>query len=226
MMPNDTFSLMGVYGGTFDPVHFGHLRIAEELAEILRLDEVRFLPAGHPRLRSDPEGSQHHRKTMLHEAIRDNRRFLLDDREFKRSGESYSVVSLRELRNEFVEKSTAFCFIMGADAFLKLPDWYQWRELFELSHLVIVDRPGQVSVVDRVCLPPVLKEECFNRWTDDPNVLRSVQSGHVFTTETTLLDISATMIRACIAAGKSARYLLPDNVLDYIGIHHVYREGR
>lgn len=225
-MSNDSFSLIGVYGGTFDPIHFGHLRVAEELVEILQLNEVRFLPAGRPRLRNEPEGSQHHRKAMLYEAIRGNGRFLLDDREFSRSGESYSVVSLRELRNEFVEKKTAFCFIMGADAFLKLPDWYLWRELFELSHLVIVDRPGHVSVVDQTCLPPVLKEECFNRWTVDADVLRTVQSGHVFTTETTLLDISATMIRACIAAGKSARYLLPDNVLDYIGTHHVYREGK
>ncbi|SDY77189.1 nicotinate-nucleotide adenylyltransferase [Nitrosomonas sp. Nm58] len=221
-MSNNTFSLIGVYGGTFDPVHFGHLRIAEELVEILQLDEMRFLPAGRPRLRNEPVASQYHRMTMLQRAIHDNGRFLLDDREIRRSGESHSVESLRELRDEFAGKKTAFCFIMGIDAFLKLPNWYLWRELFELSHLVIVNRPGHVSLASQACLPLKLKDEYLSRWVGDVSMLRSAQSGFIFTTATTLLDISATTIRTCIAAGKSARYLLPDIVLNYIGTHHVY----
>lgn len=225
-MPNNAFSLIGIYGGTFDPVHFGHLRIAEELVEILQLYELRFLPAGRPRLRNEPAASQYHRMAMLQEAIHGNEKFLLDDREINRPGESSSVESLRELRNEFTGKKIAFCFIMGVDAFLKLPDWYHWHELFRLCHLVIVNRPGHTSLANQTCLPPKLKNECLSRWTDDVNTLRSSPSGLVFTTVTTLLDISATAIRAYIAAGKSARYLLPDNVLNYIDIHHVYREGK
>lgn len=221
-MSNDTFSLLGIYGGTFDPVHFGHLRVAEELAEILQLDKVRFLPAGCPRLRNQPVASPYHRKVMLQEAIGNNGRFVLDDREIRRAGVSYSVESLRELRDEFAGKKTAFCFIMGVDAFLKLSDWHRWRELFKLSHLVVVNRPGHISLANHACLPQNLKDECLERWTDDVNTLRCAPSGLVFTTTTTLLDISATTIRACIAAGKSARYLLPDNVLNYIDIHHVY----
>ncbi|MCO6428518.1 nicotinate-nucleotide adenylyltransferase [Nitrosomonas communis] len=220
------FPLIGIYGGTFDPIHFGHLRVAEELVEILRLDEVRFLPAGCPRLRNKPVASQHHRMAMLQEAIHDNGRFRLDDREIRRSGESYSVESLRELRDEFIGKKTAFCFIIGIDAFMKLSSWYLWRELFELTHFVIVNRPGHASVVNQAILPPELKNECLGRWTHDVEMLRSTQSGHIFTAMTTLLDISATTIRACIAAKKSARYLLPDTVLNYIGIHHVYHEEK
>lgn len=225
-MPKNTFMLVGIYGGTFDPVHFGHLRIAEELVEILQLSELRFLPAGRPRLRNEPAASPSHRMVMLQEAICDNERFLLDDREIKRPGESYSVESLRELRDEFLGKNTAFCFIMGVDAFLKLPHWYHWQELFALSHLVVVNRPGHVSLASQMRLPPELKDVCRDRWTDDVNALRSVHSGLVFTAVTTLLDISATAIRTCIAAGKSARYLLPDNVLNYIGTHHIYREEK
>lgn len=225
-MPKGTFVLAGIYGGTFDPIHYGHLRIAEELVEILQLNELRFLPAGRPRLRGMPVASQHHRVAMLQKAIRDNQKFLLDDRETKRSGESYSVVSLRELTNEFLEKNTAFCFIMGIDAFLKLPNWYHWRELFELCHLIIVNRPGYAALANQNCLPSELKDACLDRWTEDINALRSARSGLVFIAETTLLDISATAIRACIVSGKSARYLLPDNVLNYIDTHHVYREEK
>lgn len=226
MMSKDNFALVGIYGGTFDPIHYGHLRVAEELVEILQLNELRFLPAGHPRLRAKPEASQHHRVVMLQEAIRDNQKFLMDDRETKRSEESYSVVSLCELRNEFLGKNTAFCFIMGIDAFLKLPNWYQWRELFELCHLIIVNRPGYAALANQDCLSSELKDACLDRWTEDINALRCAQSGLVFTAETTLLDISATTIRACIVSGKSARYLLPDNVLNYIGTHYVYREEK
>ncbi|SDW58055.1 nicotinate-nucleotide adenylyltransferase [Nitrosomonas communis] len=221
-MSDETFSLIGIYGGTFDPVHFGHLRVAEELIGILQLDEIRFVPAGNPRLRNEPIASQHHRKIMLYEAIRDNKKFFLDDRELRRSGESYSVESLRELKEEFKGKKVAFCFIIGIDAFLKLPNWHLWRELFGLSHLVIVNRPGHISFEHQACLPPKLQEACSDRWTDDVNALKHVSSGFVFTAVTTLLDISSTTIRAYIAAEKSARYLLPDNVLNYIGTHHVY----
>ena len=225
-MSESAFGLVGIYGGTFDPVHFGHLRIAEELVEILHLSELRFLPAGQPRLRHQPLASSFHRSLMLREAIRDNDKFLLDDREVNRVGESYSVESLYELKNEFKGKQIALCFILGMDAFLKLPDWYQWRELFELCHLVVVNRPGHVAVIDQKGLPPELRIECLHRWTDNAKKLQTISSGYVFTAATTLLDISATAIRGCIAKGKSARYLLPEQVLDYIRVHHIYCEGK
>ncbi|MDP1557443.1 MAG: nicotinate-nucleotide adenylyltransferase [Nitrosomonas sp.] len=216
-----SLSLVGIYGGTFDPVHYGHLRIAEELNEAIGFHELRFLPSGSPCLRNAPGASRIHRVDMLQAAIQDNNKFILDAREINRADESYSVISLRELRHEIGENS-ALCFIMGADVFLKLAEWYCWHEIFELCHIVIVDRPGYLSIKNNYNLSPELKENFFSRQVGEVNELKNLASGLIYVAATTLLDISATTIRAKILAGKSTRYLMPDVVLEYIKSNHLY----
>ena len=213
--------LVGIYGGTFDPVHYGHLRVAEELVDTIGFDRFYFVPAGEPRLRDGPVASKQHRARMIALSIQNNARFSLDDRETKRSGMSVTVETLREYHTEY-GGNTAFCFIMGVDTFLKINYWYLWQELFQLCHLVIVDRPGSMGIIDRRDFPQDIKQACVSRWTDDPSDLTRQLNGKVYIAQTTLLDISATRIRSLIAADKSVRYLLPDVVLDYIKTQHLY----
>lgn len=222
--PED-FSLIGIYGGTFDPVHCGHLRIAEELTDILQLHQLYFLPAGQPRLRNAPVASSQHRVAMLREAIRDNPRFTLDDREIQRAGETYSVESLREIRRERNDNER-ICFIIGSDAFSKLPGWHHWHELFELCHLVVTARPGYSLHADQSALSDELQQACRHRWTTEISALKNSASGLIFIASTILLDISSTRIRTLLGAEKSIRYLLPDNVLRYVSDHHLYAGGK
>lgn len=220
---------VGVFGGTFDPVHYGHLRIAEEIAELAGLREMRFVPAGIPRLRRGPEASLEHRVEMVRLAIEGNSRFILDEREVIRGGVSYSVDTLRELRQE-LGKDAVLCLVTGADAFIRLAEWHRWRELFELCHFIIAARPGHLlSTEDRVssgALPQELEAECRDRWTASAESLKYASGGLIFTAQTTLLDISATAVRARVASGKSIRYLVPEGTRDYIAANDLYREQR
>jgi nicotinate-nucleotide adenylyltransferase len=217
--------LTGIFGGTFDPIHSGHMRVAAEIAEMTRLEERRIVPAAVPRLRLPPIASIQHRVAMIRLAIQGNSRFILDEREAKRRGASYSIDSLGELKQELGE-SVILCFVLGADAFMKLPEWHSWRELFGLCHFIIAARPGHALITDPDVLPLALKEECAQRWVSDAGALKRLPCGLIFIAPTTLLDISATRIRACVAAGKSIRYLLPDAARDYIAANHLYSEER
>lgn len=214
-------SLIGILGGTFDPIHYGHLRVAEEIVEMVNLHEMRFIPAGVPYLRHIPIASPQHRAAMVRAAIQNNPRFILDEREIHRPGPSYSVESLRELKQEMGENATLY-FVIGADAFMKLAGWRSWRELFGLCHFIIAARPGHALATNHGILPQELGEECLHRWVSSADDLKCAPSGLIFVAPTTLLDISATAIRARIAAKTSVRYLLPDAVLDYIETNHLY----
>lgn len=216
------YSLIGIYGGTFDPIHYGHLRIAEELVENLQLDELHFLPAGQPRLRDQPLASRHQRSVMLTKAIKNNSKFRLDVREVRESGETYSVETLKKLNQEYAERRIAFCFIVGADAFIKLPNWYHWCDLFDLCHLIVVNRPGFDLIHKQADLPHTLARECRDRWIDQVELLKQRASGFIYCAATTPSAISATVIRHAILTGKSIRYLLPDSVINYIYRYHVY----
>ena len=220
-MPRFESSFIGILGGTFDPIHYGHLRIAEEVVETISLREMRFVPAGMPRLRSAPVASPQHRAAMVHAAIQNNPRFVLDGREARRPGPSYSVESLRELRQE-MGKNVTLCFVMGADAFMRLAEWHSWRELFKLCHIIITARPGHALATNHDVLPQELREECAQRWVSSAGSLEGASNGLIYVAPTTLLDISATAIRTRISAKSSVRYLLPDAVLDYIETNHLY----
>ncbi|MCB1934578.1 MAG: nicotinate-nucleotide adenylyltransferase [Nitrosomonas sp.] len=214
-------TLIGIYGGTFDPIHYGHLRVAEELADNIGFDRFYFVPAGEPRLREVPAASKDQRCEMVRLAIADNPVFRLDEREIKRQGVSTTVESLQEYHAEFKGRAT-LCFVMGADTFVKLHHWRHWHKLFELCHLIIVDRPGSLVMKDQQRLPEEIRQACVSRWVARSSDLTRCSSGMIYVAQTTLLDISATNIRALVAAGRSIRYLLHESVADFIKTHHLY----
>lgn len=213
---------IGVLGGTFDPIHFAHLRLAEELAEDIGLSSVRFLPTGAPPHRSTPRASGAHRLEMVRLAITGNARFEADAREIRRAGVCYSFDTLSELRAEFGARS--LCLLMGSDAFVALTTWHRWEELFDLAHIVVAHRPGFSMRELQSSLPEPLRKIYFQRQATSTGILRRDSAGAIYTREITALDIAATPIRALLAGAGSARYLVPDAVLDYIERNRLYKE--
>ena len=207
---------IGIFGGTFDPVHYGHLRLAEEMAEELGLNEVRFIPAGQPPLRNTPRTQAHHRLEMVRRAIAGNPRFVVDEREVRAARVSYTVDTLIELRDDLGAQQPLY-LLLGADAFLGLPGWHEWQRLFDLAHIVVAQRPGS-HVTD--AMPDALQREVQSRRAGK-DVLAGA-AGSVRLLEMTPLAISATSLRSALAQQFSVRYLLPDAVLDYIQQHQLY----
>jgi nicotinate-nucleotide adenylyltransferase len=205
-------------GGTFDPIHYGHLRLAEEMAEGLGLERVLFIPAGQPPHRGAPRTAASHRLEMVRRAIAGNPRFVLDAREVESPRPSYTVDTLTALRVELGDAQPLW-LLLGADAFLGLPDWHEWQRLFGLAHLVVAARPGARPMQSDV-MPEALKNELSQRAAADTPA--AAPAGSVLLRQMTPLDISATAIRDILARHGSARYLLPDTVLDYIHEHQLY----
>lgn len=212
---------LGILGGTFDPIHYGHLRLALEVAETVGLEEVRFLPAGAPWHRARPHASAAHRLEMVRLACADNRLFEVDGREAERLAPGYTVDTLTELRAE-LGAARPFCLILGADAFLGLAGWHRWEALFDLAHIVVARRPGFPALDGPGALPGPLEDVFRARRSENPAPLRTTPAGRIFVQTITALDISATRIRADLAAGRSPRYLLPDSVLDYLRRNRLY----
>lgn len=213
--------LIGIYGGTFDPIHYGHLRIAEELCDAIGFQKISFVPSGAPRLRSKPVASRDHRAAMAHLAIQDNPRFELDEREINRPGITATVQTLREYKRELGDNA-ALCFILGIDAFAKIEQWTEWLELFDLCHFIIVARPGYASLSETQQLSAIAQQEFSTRHIVNISDLAFQSGGFIYTAQTSMLEISASQIRALHSAGKSIRYLLPENVLDYIKSNRLY----
>ena len=159
-MITDQPSLVGIYGGTFDPIHYGHLRVAEELADEVNFQQIIFVPSGTPRLRNTPLGSRDQRAEMVRVAIQDNPHFTVDEREIHRPGVTATVESLREFQSESIP-NRILCFIVGIDTFIHINHWIQWRELFNLCHLVVVARPGYGSISDNQKWYLEANSECF-----------------------------------------------------------------
>jgi nicotinate-nucleotide adenylyltransferase len=209
-------SPIGIFGGTFDPIHFGHLRTAFELLQALRLSEMRFMPAGNPPHREMPIASAELRLAMVQAAVEGQPGFTVDDREVRREGPSYSVDTLSALRADFPQRS--LCLIVGMDAFLGLPKWRQWRELLELAHLVVAHRPGW-----RAPSMGPLGELLVDRGTGRINDLHEARAGCIYIHAVTQLEISSTELRKLIAAGRDPRYLIPDAVRAVIETSGCYR---
>lgn len=209
---------IGIFGGTFDPIHFGHLRLAEEMAEAIGLSQVRFIPAGQPPHRGVPRTAATHRLEMVRRAIAGNPRFEVDAREVRCPDPSYTVDTLTVLRAELGNEQPLW-LLLGADAFLGLPSWHQWRQLFTLANIAVAARPG-AQLMQPDGLPEDLKHELSQRQV--PAGSATGPAGSVLLQQMTALDISATRIRATLARQDSARYLLPDAVLDYIHQHQLY----
>lgn len=212
---------LGILGGTFDPVHIGHLRLGEELAEALGLAEVRFVPSGRPPHRVAPQATAGHRLAMVRLALAGNARFVLDDREARRDGPCYTFDTLNELRAER-GPDVPLVFLLGADAFIGLSGWHRWQELFELAHLAVAHRPGFPPERWAEHMPAALAREFAARRAGMPAGVQEQAAGHIVVVPVTALDISASGIRERLAAHASVRYLLPDPVIDYIEKHHLY----
>lgn len=212
---------IGILGGTFDPVHYGHLRLAQEVGEGLKLQEVRFVPSGTPPHRTAPRISAVERLAMVRLAVRDNPLFTVDERETRRSGPGYTVDTLTELRQE-IGATRPVCLLVGADAFLDFATWSRWHELFTLSHIVVAHRPGFPVDTWQDRMPQPLAREYASRTLRQPLAVHLAPAGGIVIIPIAALDISATMIRDCIRAGASPRYLLPDSVLDYIQTKQLY----
>lgn len=214
---------LGVFGGTFDPPHVGHLRLAEEAADGLRLAAVRWIPAGRPALRRTPRASAAQRLAMVRLAVADNPRFEVDGAEVESDSPSYTVPTLERLvAAEDAGARRSLVLILGADAFGGLPAWHRWRELFDLAHIAVAHRPG--SPLELGHLAPPLAEACSGRLVNDPAALAGCRAGFVTRLETTALDVSATGVRTRLAAGASVRYLLTDAVLDHVRRERLYLE--
>ncbi|OZB80589.1 MAG: nicotinic acid mononucleotide adenylyltransferase [Halothiobacillus sp. 13-55-253] len=187
--------LLGILGGTFDPIHLGHLRLAEEVSEALDLAAVHFVPSAVPPHRPQPS---------LGAAIADHPGFIADGRELERAGVSYTVDTLKSFAAEFPERHRVL--ILGMDAFNGLPQWHRWQELFDWAHIAVANRPGAAATGEAAAL---LVERRLQ-----PEQLARQRSGGVVALEITRLDISATAIRAALDAGRSVRYLVPDCLLN------------
>ena len=213
---------IGLFGGTFDPIHYGHLRLAEEIIETAKLAEVRFVPSGTPPHRSRPGADPHHRVEMARLAITGNPRFSVDDRETRRTGPGYTYDTLTELRAELgAQRSIAL--LLGADAFLDLATWHRWRQLFDLAHIVVAYRPGFPIDTWQARMPEPLAHEYAARHMQQPLAVHLAPAGGIAAVSMTGLDISATFVRTAVRARASARYLLPDAVLNYIEANGLYR---
>ena len=200
---------IGIFGGTFDPIHYGHLRTAFELLQALHLEEVRFVPCGDPPHRGLTFAPAALRLDMVRLATRDEPGFVVDDRELHREGPSYSIDTLASLRAEFPRHS--LCLITGMDAFLGLPTWHRWEEILEFAHIVVAHRPGWRAPGDGA-LGSLLEE----RRTRSPAELHGSARGLIVVHEVTQLEIASTEIRSLVAGGYDPRYLMPDSVRDAI----------
>ena len=204
-----------LYGGTFDPVHYGHLRTAIDVQQAIGIERIHLLPCHIPPHRDQPVASPEQRLQLLKLAVQDQPALAVDERELRRGGPSYMVDTLRSLREEVGEQPV--CLVLGMDAFLDLESWHQWQFITELAHLLVMQRPGS-----RWPQTGALADMLIKGRTDDCQTLYAQSAGLICGVQVTQLDISASRIRALLVAGKSPRYLLPDTVLDYILKHNWY----
>ena len=206
--------MIGIIGGTFDPIHFGHLRPALEIAENIKLDEVRFIPSATPPHRWQPEATGQQRLDMVALAIKDADKLVLDDREYQRKGASYTVDTLQSIRDEIGEDK-ALCMILGMDAFKSFTQWHEWQKILTLCHIVISSRPNyDDSEIDTWMKDRVVK---------DSALLSKLPAGKLYFSKVIQLDISATFIREQIKTGSSPRYLTPADVVEYLDKHSLYQ---
>jgi len=207
---------IGVLGGTFDPVHIGHLRGALEVTEALKLDELRMVPSARPPHRDKPQVSAEHRLAMVRAAVHGLTPLTVDDRELRRDKPSYTLDTLESMRAELA-KDDQLILLLGWDAFCGLPSWHRWEELLQHCHIVVLQRP------DADAEPPdALRNLVAARSVSDPQALKG-PGGQITFVWQAPLAVSATQIRQLLASGKSVRFLVPDAVLAYIEAHGLYR---
>jgi nicotinate-nucleotide adenylyltransferase len=207
--------VIGIFGGTFDPIHYGHLRPAVEVQQGLGLAQVRFVPLAEPVHRQRPTASAELRLAMVRAAIAGVPGFIADDREIRRQGGSYTLDTLQELASE--HPGTRLCLCVGGDAFAEFLTWHRPLAILELAHLIVMGRPGPAQRQRRD-----LEELARSRSVRSAEELRRIRAGCIYFQTVTQLDISATAIRALIAEHRDARFLLPNDVIEIILRHRLY----
>ncbi|HEY1992626.1 MAG TPA: nicotinate-nucleotide adenylyltransferase [Gammaproteobacteria bacterium] len=208
---------IGIFGGSFDPVHYGHLRPALEVLEALSLDHMLFVPSGQPPHREASQAPAATRLAMLQAAVADEPRFQVDQRELKGATPSYTFDTLDGLRRE--HPRDRLVLMVGLDAFLGFTTWHRWREILDLAHIVVAHRPG--SALDAHGEIAMLVQE---REVDDAQALLQREAGHIMLQAVTQLEISSSRVRELLARGADVRYLVPEAVRRLIQDSHCYAE--
>lgn len=209
---------VAIFGGTFDPVHNGHLRSAIEIKEGLGVDELRLMPSHRPPLRGAPGAESRQRLAMVVAAVNGQSGLRVDDRELRRDGPSYTVDTLRDLRAE-LGAAVSLTVVMGSDAFNQLHRWQDWQSLFSLANVLLLHRADYPLAADATVTAFVEA-----RRVADASELTAVSAGGFYELGLIQLPISATDIRQRLASGKSISYLVPDVVADYIAEHGLYTQ--
>jgi len=204
---------IGILGGTFDPIHYGHLRPALEVADKLALSYIRLIPNAIPPHRAQPLAAADQRLTMLQLAIENNLQFKVDDRELTREGISYTFDTLASLRQDY--PTTALYLLLGSDAFLHIQTWHRWQELLDLVHIVVMQRPGELPEMNQNTR---IWYQQHLACSEDMNLL----SGKIWLVSVTQLMISSTAIRSMIAQNQSTQFLLPDPVACFVRQNKIY----
>jgi nicotinate-nucleotide adenylyltransferase len=205
--------MVGVFGGTFDPIHVGHLQTVSAVQAQLALHRILIVPAYIPPHRPPPITTPEHRLSMVRLAVEEMPVLECDDREIRRGGISYTVLTMLELRQELAEKP--LCLIVGLDSFLDFPRWHRWTEILESAHIVVMHRPGW----DLPSPPPDWWRDAAQ---DNPDLLHQQPGGCIYCASVPAIDLNSTEIRKRLAGTSHVRESLPLSVLDYIRTHRLY----
>ena len=207
---------IGVMGGSFNPVHYGHLRVAKDVKQRLRLDHMFLMPAAQSPLKAQHSVTANHRVAMLQAALQAFPELALDCREIDRAGPSFTVDSLSELREEFGSEASLY-FVIGDDCLPTLHRWRQWRDLTTYANLIVTKRPGQFPL-------PVEEVAQWCRETEvDLETIDAMVCGGLSRVECSLVDISSTELREGLNSNKGVEQVIPDSVIEYINHHQLYR---
>ncbi len=202
--------MIGIFGGTFDPVHYGHIKPALSIKQALNLTQLFYVPNRVPPHREKPWLNVQQRLLLLKTALRDYPDVSVDERELNRAGPSYMVDTLASLRDDYPGET--LCLIIGMDAFAGLTSWYRWREIFHLAHLVVIQRPGYASTDIAKHMKPADYQFLAEKMTHDVNVLTSKETGVILLQSVPQLDISSTQIRARLLKGDDVSQWLPEEI--------------
>ena len=206
---------IGLFGGTFDPIHYGHLRAAYEILYALNLNEIRFIPCGNPYHRDHAHTDAELRLQMVNVAIKEQKDFLIDDREVRQKKLSYSIDTLISLREDYID--SPLCLIIGMDVFLSLHKWHRWKEILNFAHIIIAHRPGW-SLPNFGTLGDLIK----NKRTNNIKDLHVTTHGSIYIQSITQIEISSTEIRNSITKGLNLNFLVPESVIDIIKKFNLY----
>lgn len=209
--------MLGIFGGTFDPVHFGHIKTALGLLEHFDFEQVRFVPCQRSPFKQRVYADARHRRQMLNLVVSSNDKLIVDDRELRHLGPCYTIDTLKELREE-AESYKPLVLIMGMDAYSDFCRWRDYREILLLCNIMLLQRPGYV-LAERGC-----EKELYERHiASDIMEISETLNGHIYLSDERKVDVSSTAIRQAVAAGRQPRYLLPGSVWNYICEHNLYQ---